>query len=133
MYYRILPTHAIPIVRITHIRQILSSANHPDDWLTVARWLTFCLSEYYDKKKQMVWHFFCKSRLSWKSSDIYNFYSYLSTKINSSNGYHIQKITLAINDSFHMSMHDLGIGITIDDKVGDKIRIAILIFTIALN
>ena len=50
MYYRILPTHAIPIVRITHIRQILSSANHPDDWLTVARWLTFCLSEYYDKK-----------------------------------------------------------------------------------
>ena len=34
-----------------------------------------------------------------------------------------------------MSMHDLGIGIgiTIDDKVGDKIRIAILIFTIALN
>ena len=51
MYYRILPTHAIPIVRITHIRQILSSANHPDDWLTVARWLTSCLSEYYDKKK----------------------------------------------------------------------------------
>lgn len=46
---------------------------------------------------------------------------------------HIQKITSAINDSFHMSMHDLGIGITIDDKVGDKIRIAILIFTIALN
>ena len=32
-----------------------------------------------------------------------------------------------------MSMHDLGIGITIDDKVGDKIRIAILGFTIALN
>jgi len=52
MYYRILPTHAIPIVRITHIRQILSSANHPDDWLTVARWLTFCLSEYYDKKNR---------------------------------------------------------------------------------
>ena len=46
---------------------------------------------------------------------------------------HIQKIISAINDSFHMSMHDLGIGITIDDKVGDKIRIAILIFTIALN
>ena len=46
---------------------------------------------------------------------------------------HIQKIISAINDSFHMSMHDLGIGITIDDKVGDKIRIAILGFTIALN
>ena len=32
-----------------------------------------------------------------------------------------------------MSMHDLGIGITIDDKIGEKIRIAILIFTIAFN
>ena len=32
-----------------------------------------------------------------------------------------------------MSMHDLGLGISIDDKVEDKIRIAILIFTIALN
>ena len=51
-----------------------------------------------------------------------------ATKMN-----HIQKITSAINDSFHMSMHDLGIGITIDDKIGEKIRIAILIFTIAFN
>ena len=32
-----------------------------------------------------------------------------------------------------MSMHDLGIGITIDDNLVYKIRIAILIFTIALN
>ena len=132
MYYRILPTHAIPIVRITHIRQILSSANHPDDWLTVARWLTFCLSEYYDKKTDGL-TFFLKISVILKIKRYLQLLLISIIKNNSSNGYHIQKITSAINDSFHMSMHDLGIGITIDDKVGDKIRIAILIFTIALN
>ena len=30
--------------------QILSSANHPDNWLTIARRPTVCLSEYYDEK-----------------------------------------------------------------------------------
>ena len=28
----------------------LSSANHPDNWLTIARQLTVCLSECYDEK-----------------------------------------------------------------------------------
>ena len=49
-YYRILPTQTIPVVWIPHIWQFLSSANHPDNWLTIARWSTICLSEYYNKK-----------------------------------------------------------------------------------
>ena len=43
--FMILPTHSIPVVL-----QFLSSANHPDNWLTVARQSTICLSEYYNKK-----------------------------------------------------------------------------------
>ena len=30
--------------------EFLLSANHPDSWLTIARWLTICLLEYYNKK-----------------------------------------------------------------------------------
>ena len=43
--YGVQPTHAIP-----SIWQFLSSVNHPDNCLTIARRLTFCLSECYNKK-----------------------------------------------------------------------------------
>ena len=34
----------------SHLTIYLSSANHPDNWLTIARQPTIYLSEYYDKK-----------------------------------------------------------------------------------
>ena len=43
--YGVQPTHAIP-----SIWQFLSSANHPDNCLTIAWQSTICMSEYYSRK-----------------------------------------------------------------------------------
>ena len=68
--FMILPTHSIPVVL-----QFLSSANHPDNWLTVARQSTICLSEYYNKKPDNL-TVFQKFSFLLKISVRGNFYSY---------------------------------------------------------
>ena len=69
---------------IPHIRQFLSSANHPDNWLTIARWSTIWLSEYYNKKPDNLTVFW-KFLVLLKISDTGNSSSCRSTQINSAN------------------------------------------------
>ena len=55
--------------------EFLFSANHPDSWLTIARWLTICLLEYYNKKPDNL-TVFSKFSLLLRFSDMGYFYSY---------------------------------------------------------
>ena len=55
--------------------EFLLSANHPDSWLTIARWLTICLLEYYNKKPDNL-TVFPKFSLLLRFSDMGYFYSY---------------------------------------------------------
>ena len=55
-----------------------SSANHPDNCLTIVRRSTICLSEYYNKKPDNLTVFQQFSFLL-RISDMYNFYSYRPT------------------------------------------------------
>ena len=60
--------------------EFLLSANHPDSWLTIARWLTICLLEYYNKKPDNLTVFF--EILAFTEIQRYGLLLLISTKLN---------------------------------------------------
>ena len=57
-----------------------ASKNHPDNWLTIARQSTLCLSEHYSEKPDgltVFWQFLILLRIS----DVDDFHSYYFRKI----------------------------------------------------
>ena len=60
--------------------EFLLSANHPDSWLTIARWLTICLLEYYNKKTRQSDSF--SEILAFTEIQRYGLLLLISTKLN---------------------------------------------------
>ncbi|WP_288176850.1 hypothetical protein, partial [Prevotella sp. CAG:592] len=63
-----------------HLTIPFASKNHPDNWLTIARWSTACLSEHYSEKPDGL-TVFSQFLILLRISDIGNFYSYYFRKI----------------------------------------------------